>query len=749
MSSHIHIHIPKPPPLAKSDGKEKVDSGVAVAEFAREAKESFVAIINCSGLNTSQKYAHLNQLRHSIRTVRKTHPDQYNELKLRRLRVKVRNATKELRESYVTNSHWLARTMQHGRHMQTMKPDPRKAPTIRLTLDDIGRSLNNIAGLKRGIDQIRALQYLNKMVSDELAKVEKALIEAKADASTSSEGSDEELDAAQGTSSHESEEEVPTLKSDHASAVQVLTKKREYLFRARRLITEFGDKYLDFKQKISLVFKISEWDGDPIQELELKSLIDKFGSNFATFFFLKKGISLEQLFDSFLLLLKEVHAKNPGLTPLEILQKWPISELSLPKPLDIVDFHLPALMAMTEAPGFFDDPFVCVVHEYLLNFIDCDGMLRFTHLHEQARTGEINAGEFYKKVGELVYVLRLYGLPYKHIFDRIKPVKQRSRKVTAFSDVLPLMRKGIGGRRRGQELKQLARSLRAQVASMYIRVTEKSGVPDSVKVGQLYLDNGEHGKRLRSFVLSQVVGAESTRERVALIGNFMYLASQLASLGSYYASYIIMNALERTKYESADVKEAWDQYKTLKSYRMYESLNALFHPFPNFKAYRTEFADREAKGVLCLPMMSIFKGELDKLKQVGKQNRDTVTKSLMASMTEDEFDEICKRLYLDVDDSGREDREWRVQHFLDDVEKLLQVLDQVEIDALKVNDWKEQLQEYLEAKLNAEVGVDAFSRVVISLGFALQFERANKPATNLSEDFLDMIETQEVIELGV
>jgi hypothetical protein len=689
------------------------------ARFSSEALECFKAVMEGAGLRASEKYSCLRQLRNSIKEVKLNCPEEYKGSELADLSTKIRTARKRLRLDYSTNSHWLVCT-EHGRHMKSMKPDLRKTPSVKLSLNDVMGTLNNIASLSKGLDRIRALQHFHKMVLDELVAVESRLLthEDEGDNSPTSFGKDEVDD-------YEASTSTPSL-----------IEKREYLLKALERLKEFGDVVITFEEKISLLFMINEWDKDPIQEVELKSLVDRYGKDFVLYFMSKEGMTAELLFNSLKILLLEVHEKNPGIPLIEIVRKWPIALAKLENAAPLC-FELDFLMGLSDEPGFSKDPIAVAVQEYLLTFLDGTGLTRLNALHRKAQKKLISAGDFYKEVGRIIYLLRRFNLHYQHIFGRFSPVKASSKKPTDFASAIESMSKKVGGRAVVREATQLAQTLLFRTFSVYQALVAGESFDEGTRITELRAQIPNEAQKLTQALYKLVKNASTENERICLIANFMYVANLMASLGDVYTAGEIAAVLENTRFD-AELKPSWERYKTLKCYkRDFVFVDGLMYPFDYFKAYRMHMEKLELQGVLCIPMLAVSSNELDKYNQAAATNRDHTLEQLQALLPEEKLDELCKRLYIGTPDDEK-DKNWQIGHILQDVGKLWSILNLMEEIPETVF---QEIRKYIVEKRSTDAGIEGFNKKLFTLSFAIQIRLANKPIVPVSHSFLEWIDS--------
>ena len=169
---HHQILIPVLPEVDFSP--DSSDSDAAINKFTVEAKQCFDDIAK-SEVSASEKYECLGRLRNSITLLKEQCPVKVEDSELPGLISKIAAVRKKFRQGFTTDSHWLVATA-NGRHLQSIRPDLRKTPKVKLSLNAIRETLNNIARLEKGIDRIRALHHFNIMAMDNLAEIEKKLI---------------------------------------------------------------------------------------------------------------------------------------------------------------------------------------------------------------------------------------------------------------------------------------------------------------------------------------------------------------------------------------------------------------------------------------------------------------------------------------------------------------------------------------------------------------------------------------------
>ena len=501
-------------------------------------------------------------------------------------------------------------------------------------------------------------------------------------------------------------------------------------------MTKFGDISLTFEEKISLLFQIEEWDRDPIQAVQLKSLLDRHGKDFALHFMKKEGMTVELLFDSLKILLREVHENKPGLSLLDIVKNWPLDSHEIATK----GLNVKTLLAMYDDLRISKDPVARVVHEYLLTFLDGSGELRLDELNNLHRKKQIKSGTFYKEVGRFSCSLRHFDLNYRHIFAKFAQSKASSKDYTPFKDAIKLMSKKIGGPTVVSEVKQLARTLQFQLYSVFQEVVEDDEFNEAEKIRILTAKHAEELQKLSAFVFDQVAqfqGDEQTR----LIANFMHLGVQMVNLGIYEAASEILASLERFRTSEEDEHlTSWKRYKTLKCYaKDFTFLDALFSPARHFKNYRTHAAGLEQKGMLCIPMMGLLGNDLDKFNQVYTVNRDSVQSGLQKILSEAEREKICQMVFL-------EDHESRFNEILTEIEKLRKVIDsnQGGLPPEKVAKIKEELKRYIDAKMESDEGKNSISNQKLALCFAIKIWFLNNPSQGISKDFLELISNQAV-----
>lgn len=697
---HPQMLIPSIPEFDFS--LESSDRDAAISKFTAEAKQCFDDIAK-SEASVSEKYKCLGRLRNSITSLNEQCSLKTEDTELSRLTTKIVEVRKEFRRDFTTDSHWLVATT-NGRHLQSIRPSLRKTPKVKLSLNSIRETLNNIASLKKGIDRIRALHHFNKMALDTLAEIEKKLINLN-------------------------EQEESREKEN-------LNKQRDYLVNAIDQITKFGDISLTFEEKISLLFQIEEWDRDPIQTVQLKSLVDRYGRDFALHFMKKEGMTLELLFDSLKILLREVHENKPGLSLLSIVKNWPLTINS--HEITIKGLNIRTLLAMYDDLKISKDPVASVVHEYLLNFLDGSGELRLEELNNLHKKKQIKSGTFYKEVGRLCCSLRRFDLNYRHIFAKFAQSKASSKDCTTFKDAIELMSKKIGGSNVVSDLKQLARTLQFQIYSLFQEVVEDDEFNETEKIEILTAKHAEVLQKLRAFVFHQVVqfhGDEQTR----LIANFMHLGVQMVNLGNYDAATAIMASLECFRTSDDDEhQKSWQRYKALKCYaKDFTFLDTLFSAASHFKNYRTHKAELEHKGMLCIPITGLLGNDLDKFNQAQYLNRDSVQSKLEEILSEEEREKICKLVFL-------EDQGLKFNEILTEIEKFMKVVDsnQAGLPPEKTAEIKKELKWYIEAKMENDEGKNNASNQMLALCFAIKIWFLNNPSQGISRDFLDMISSQ-------
>ena len=184
-------------------------------------------------------------------------------------------------------------------------------------------------------------------------------------------------------------------------------------------------------------------------------------------------------------------------------------------------------------------------------------------------------------------------------------------------------------------------------------------------------------------------------------------------------------------------------YKTLKCYKDFEFVDGLLFPAFNHRAFRTHFAEQEQKGLLCIPMISLILGELDKYEQAGSQNRNYAIEELQKTLSEEQIEDICRRLYAGTPSKDK-DKKWQVDHIFHDIGKLSHILSQMELPEEAIH----LVKKYIKEKRRTDAGLEEINRKVLSLCFAVKARLANKPIKTVSVDFLELVDTQAVYEIG-
>lgn len=300
--------------------------------FLSQAEACLEAIQTCAGpslANNTQrreKYFKLSELGERIKS-QDTGPSQ----ELATLKLKVKNEMKALKDQYQTNSHWLVLT-QHQSHFVQAQPDISSEPKVRVDPSDLKASFKAIADLPRGLEKVRALQYLFEL----------------------------------------------SLSSDNGNTPELIKE-----------IQRFSDSHLSLSEKILALKQINWRDKNPLQMSELNSLIDPTGKNFAQYFLTEQTTPKDAV--SYLtVVLKDRLLHSPKVKPVELLKSWPQS-IHNQSTASRKDWAIALMKMLTKSS--IQDSFTNLVIDYLLNIVDPSGIIRCDELYNKHRSGNSFARE--------------------------------------------------------------------------------------------------------------------------------------------------------------------------------------------------------------------------------------------------------------------------------------------------------------------------------------------------------------------
>jgi len=302
------------------------DETTDVQELTAQASACFEAIQSCASPSVmsnswrQEKYFKLRELRNRIKTLDSSQSEEVQQLKNQ-----IKHEMSLLKNQYQTNSHWLMLTQKQSHLVQTT-PDIAVVPHVKIDLSDLKSSLERIAALPRGIEKVRALQFLfNEAVSSGQSNVDELLAE----------------------------------------------------------IQRFSDSHLTLSEKILALKQISWRDKDSNQMHELNKLVDPTGRSFVQHF-LNSQTTPKEAVSYISVVLRDRIMHNHAMSPLKLIRTWPqcIDRQNTESRMKWTS----ALMKMEGKSGI-QDPFTNVVVSYLLNIVDPTGLHRCAELHKRHRNG--------------------------------------------------------------------------------------------------------------------------------------------------------------------------------------------------------------------------------------------------------------------------------------------------------------------------------------------------------------------------
>jgi hypothetical protein len=294
--------------------------------FYKEASQCFEAITSISNEIFSSanearqaKYFKLRKLNSRFKEVTQ------ESAEIKGLHRQIKKEMRTLRTQFQTNSHWLALTTNQS-HFVEIEPNisKRQTPRIKINADDLQSTFKDIKKLPRGVEKIRALQFLSKQVDPS---------------------------------------------SDEATALL-------------QAIQQFAEQHLTLPEKILALKQISWRDRDADQLKDLHLLVDPTGQAFAEHF-LAHSRNPQDLVNYLSVVLRDRHFTNPTRTPLALLKSWPMKH-SINDTQTRKDSII-QLLKMKKSLSI-DSPFTQLTAQYLFNVLDPSGVIRCHALKDLCKT---------------------------------------------------------------------------------------------------------------------------------------------------------------------------------------------------------------------------------------------------------------------------------------------------------------------------------------------------------------------------
>ena len=273
-----------------------------------------------------QKYIKLGELRHRIRAAGNDIPRDLKDLNRA-----IKKEMGDLKDQYQTNSHWLVLTQRQSHFVQTT-PDIGRTPHVKIDPSDLDDTFDKIILLPRGIEKIRAIQFLHK---------------------------------------------------------QVIESGQDDIEELQKRILDFSDRNLTLSEKILSLKQINWRDKDQDQMRELSSLLDPTGKYYVQHF-LNNRTSPKEVIQYVAVILKDRHFINPGRTPIELIKEWP--QTIRDQDTSSREEWTFELMKLTRYECI-EDPYTNLVISYLLNIVDPSGLIRCEYINRKTKNTVLFAKE--------------------------------------------------------------------------------------------------------------------------------------------------------------------------------------------------------------------------------------------------------------------------------------------------------------------------------------------------------------------
>lgn len=295
-----------------------------LVDFTRQASRCLAEIHSVAtstlldNSEKQEKYCKLQELRQKVRSAGSEVPTELKEL-----RRQIRKDMQNLQEDYQTNSHWLVLTQRQS-HLVETTPALGSRPRIKIDPSDLDTTFEQIILLPRGVEKIRAIQFLHR---------------------------------------------------------EVLASGQDDTAELQRKIIEFSDSHLTLTEKIMALKQINWRDKNPDQMRELSALIDPTGKNFVRHF-LSHLSTPDEVVQYAAVILKDRLFINPGKSPIDLMSEWPQVIDGQDTRARTEWTH--ALMKMQSKEAILD-PYTKLVIRYLQNMVDPSGLIRADAIHKKTK----------------------------------------------------------------------------------------------------------------------------------------------------------------------------------------------------------------------------------------------------------------------------------------------------------------------------------------------------------------------------